>query len=412
MPGKRMQARKPEKIERPSKQKQGQPLHDIRVLDTTWLGPGPFCSTLLGDLGAEVIKIHDPDVENRNPLIKYMLPDSPEFPGLRNCKVMGLNLKSKDGVNIFYELAETADVVIESFRPGVTRRLGIDYKTLNRINPGIVYVSLTGYGQTGPYRDIVGHDINYISIGGLLGITGERNGAPTIPGIPIADFAAGGMVAAIDILAALRVRDRTGKGQFADVSLTDGMVGMMSIWVNPYLTWGVLSERGDTWLSGKWPWYNVYRTKDGKYLSVGALEPHFYANLCQLMGHMDFIEHQFTEGEKKEEIFHYFKEAFLSKTRDEWVKILRKKDTCVTPVYTIDELVSDPQLKVRKMIDDLPHPTLGKVRQVGSFLRLSRSPFRVKNWSTRFGQHTEEILRELGYEAAQIRTLRQKGVIA
>jgi crotonobetainyl-CoA:carnitine CoA-transferase CaiB-like acyl-CoA transferase len=387
-------------------------LQDIRVLDTTWLGPGPFCSSLLGDLGADIIKIHEPNVERSGSFIKHMLPDSPDYPGLRNCRVMGLDLKAVEGRRIFYDLAKTADVVMESNRPGVTRRLRIDYKTLAKINPGIVYVSFSGYGQTGPYRDLVGHDINYISIGGLLGLTGHSNGTPVIPGVPIADFAAGGMVAAIDILAALRERDRIGKGQYADVSLTDGIVGMMSVWINPYLSWGVLSKRGETWLGGKWPWYNVYETKDGKYISVGALEPHFYANLCRLMGRDDFIAHQFAEGEKGEEIFHYFKKTFLTRTRDEWLEILRQKDTCVAPVYSIDELVSDPQLIARKIIDELPHPAVGRVKQVGSILKLSDSPFRVRNWSTRFGQHTAEILSELGCRASHIKALRQKGVIS
>jgi crotonobetainyl-CoA:carnitine CoA-transferase CaiB-like acyl-CoA transferase len=400
------------KVTKLRKKKLGGVLQDIRVLDTTWLGPGPFCSGLLGDLGADIIKIHEPDVERRGGFIKHMLPDSPEYPGLRNCRVMGLDLKAVEGRKIFYDLAQTADVVMESYRPGVTRRLRIDYKTLAKINPKIVYVSFTGYGQTGPYRDLVGHDINYISIGGLLGLTGHANGAPVIPGVPIADFAAGGMVAAIDILAALRERDRTGRGQFADVSLTDGIVGMMSVWINPYLSWGVLSKRGETWLGGKWPWYNVYETKDKKYISLGALEPHFYANLCLLMGREDLIEYQFAEGEKGEEIFRYFRETFLTRNRDEWLKILRQKDTCVAPVYSLDELVSDPQLIARKIIDELPHPALGRVKQVGSILKLSDSPFRVRNWSTRFGQHTGEILLELGYDEARIRALRKKGVLS
>ncbi len=408
-----MAARKPVAVTKTRKKrgnKQSGALQGIRVLDTTWLGPGPFCSSLLGDLGADIIKIHEPDVERRSGFIKHMLPDSPDYPGLRNCRVMGLDLKAVEGRLIFYDLARTADVVMESFRPGVTSRLRIDYRTLAKINPGIVYVSFSGYGQTGPYRDLVGHDINYISIGGLLGLTGHANGAPVIPGVPIADFAAGGMVASIDILAALRERDKTGRGQYADVSLTDGVVGMMSVWINPYLSWGVLSKRGETWLGGKWPWYNVYETKDGKYISIGALEPHFYGNLCRLMGREDLKDYQFVEGDKGEEIFRYFKETFLTRTRDEWLEILRQNDTCVAPVYSIDELVSDPQLIARKTIDELPHPALGRVKQVGSILKLSDSPFRVRNWSMRFGQHTKEILSELGYSAARINALRKRGV--
>ncbi len=387
-------------------------LRGTKVLDMTWVGPGPFCTTLLGDLGAEVIKIHEAHPEQRGGLILQVFPNSSDFPGFRNCKILGLNLKTKEGRNIFYDLSKTADVVIEGSRPGVTKRLGTDYATIKKINPAIVYASLTGYGQDGPYRGLVGHDINYIAVGGLLGITGIPGGQPVIPGIPVADFAGGGLSAAVAILAALMARERTGKGQFVDVSITDTMVGLMSIWINPYLTWGIACQRGETWLSGLWPWYNVYETKDRKYISLGALEAGFYANLCQLLGREDFIEHQYAEGEKREEIFRFFRRTFLTKTRDEWVRILRQKDTCVAPVYSIEELVSDPQLLHRKIIQEMSHPTMGRVKQVGSILKLSNSPFKARNWSTRFGQHTAEILRTLGYDTADIKALRQKGVIS
>jgi crotonobetainyl-CoA:carnitine CoA-transferase CaiB-like acyl-CoA transferase len=324
---------------------------------------------------------------------------------------MGLDLKAKDGRAIFYELAKTADVVIESYRPGVTKRLDVDYKAIKKINPRIVYASMTSYGQDGPYRDLPGHDINYISMGGLLGLTGESGGAPVLPGMLIADLAAGGMSAAIGILAALMARVETGKGQFVDVSMTDGVVALMSMWINPHLAYGLAFERGDTMFTGHYAWYNVYQTKDGKYISIGAFEPWFYANLCQLLGRDDFIEHQFAEGEKREEISQYFKQTFLTRSRDEWVEMLRKKDTCVAPVYSIDELVSDPQLTARGMIMEMPHPILGSVKQVGSMLKLSESPFQARNWSTRFGQHTGEILKELGYDEARIGTLRKAGVI-
>jgi len=386
-------------------------LQGIRVLDMAWVGPGPFCATILGDLGADIIKIHEPDPERRGSLTKYALPNDPAFPGLRNCRVMGLDLKAKDGRAIFCELAKTADVVIESYRPGVTKRLGVDYKAIKKINPRIVYASMTSYGQDGPYRDLPGHDINYISMGGLLGLTGESGGAPVLPGTLLADLAAGGMSAAIGILAALTARVETGKGQFVDVSMTDGVVALMSMWINPHLAYGLAFERGDTMFTGHYAWYNVYQTKDGKYISIGAFEPWFYANLCQLLGRDDFIEHQFAEGKKRKEISRYFKQTFLTKNRDEWVEILRQKDTCVAPVYSIDELASDPQLIARGMIKEIPHPVLGSVRQVGSITKLSGSPFRVRNWSTRFGQHTDKILQEIGYDAKRINALRKAGVI-
>lgn len=387
-------------------------LEGLTILDMAWVGPGPFCSTILGDLGADIIKIHEPDPEKRGSLIKYALPDSPVFPGMRNCRTMGLDLKAKEGRVIFSELARNSDAIIESFRPGVMKRLGVDYKTIKKLNPRIVYASITGFGQDGPYRDRAGHDINYISFGGLLGLTGVSSGSPVIPGTLVADFAAGGMAAAIGILSALMARENTGKGQFVDVSLTDGVVELMSMWINPYLVYGAEYQRGDTMFTGHYHWYNVYETKDGKYLSVGAFEPWFHTNLCQLLGRPDLVEDQFAEGEKRDEIHRYFREIFLTKTRDDWMAILSQKDTCVAPVYSIEELVSDPQLIARGMIKEMPHPVLGKVRQVGSMVKLSDSPFRARNWSTRFGQHTEDILKHLGYNRARIKALRDAEVIS
>ena len=386
-------------------------LDGIKVLDMALFGPGPFCARILGDLGADIIKIHEPNLESRGGPIKLQFPDLPKFPGLRNCKFMGLNLKAEAGIKIFYELARTADVITESFRPGIPRRLGIDYEKIQGINSGIVYASITGFGQDGPYRDIVGHDINYISIGGLLDMTGNAGGAPVLPGTLIADFAAGGMSAAIGILAALAARERSGRGQFVDVSMTDAVVGLMGEWINEYLYGGSVPKRGETMFTGQWPWYNVYETKDGKYISIGAVEPWFYANLCQLLGCENLIQHQHAEGEKRKEIFRFFKRTFLTKTRDEWVRLLRQKDTCVAPIYSFEELVDDPHLFHRGIIGEVSHPRLGTVRQIGPFIKLSNSPFQIRNWASRLGQHTEEILRGIGYDAARINALRQAGII-
>jgi crotonobetainyl-CoA:carnitine CoA-transferase CaiB-like acyl-CoA transferase len=347
----------------------------------------------------------------RGSLAMYALPESPEFPGIRNCKTIGIDLKSNEGRDIFYDLAKTADVVMESYRPGVVQRLGVDYEALKALNTEIVYVSLTSYGQDGPYRDRVGHDINFIAIGGLLGMTGLAGGPPALPGTLVGDLAAGGMAAAIGILAALMSRERTGNGQFVDVSMTDGIVAMMYMYLNPHLVHGVDYRRGETDFTGHRAWYNVYETKDGKYIAVGAFEAWFYANLCQLLERPDFAEHQFAEGEKREEILDYFRKTFLTKTRDEWMEILTQKDTCSTPVYSLDEVVTDPQLLARGLIQDMPHPVLGSVKQVASMLKLSDSPFQLMNWSTRFGQHTNEVLIELGYDEAQIDALRDEGIV-
>ncbi|MBE0481043.1 MAG: CoA transferase [Dehalococcoidia bacterium] len=388
-------------------------LDGIRMLDMAWQGPGVFCATLLGDLGVDVIKVYEAHPERRGGPLAFMYPDVAFFPGWRNCKTMGLNLKDEEGLRIFYQLAEGADVIIEGFRPGVTRRLRVDYDTMKKVNPRLVYASLTGYGQNGPYRDYVGHDINYISVGGLLGTTRLPDGPPVIPRTVLADFAAGGMATAVGILAALMAREKTGAGQYVDVAMADAVVALMMPVILPCLMDQVVSEQGETIATGERPrpWYNVYETKDGKHISVGAVEPWFYANLCQLLGREDFAEHQFAEGEKREEIQQYFTSAFLSKTRDEWLEILRRKDTCVSPVYGPHEVVRDPQLLAREMIVELDHPVLGKAKQIGTMLKLSESPLEARCWSQRFGQHTDEILHELGYDDARIRKLREADVV-
>lgn len=242
-------------------------------------------------------------------------------------------------------------------------------------------------------------------------MTGKAGAAPVLPGTLIADFAAGGMSAAIGILAALTARQRSGEGQYVDVAMTDAVVGLMAEWINEYLYGGSLPKRGETMFTGQWPWYNVYETKDGKYISIGAVEPWFYANLCRLLGHEDFIEHQYAEGNKRDEISAFFRQTFLTKTRDEWIRILQQKDTCVAPVYSFDELVSDPHLVHRGTIREIPHHTLGYTKQVGPLVKLSNSPFKVANWTSQLGQHTEDILYELGYDAERIHTLRRTGVI-
>ena len=388
-------------------------LDGIRVLDMAWQGPGTFCSTILGDLGAEVIKIYEAHPERRGGPLAFMYPDTPIFPGWRNCKTMGLNLKSKEGLCIFRRLAKISDVIIEGFRPGTTKRLKVDYDAIKKINARIIYASLTGYGQDGPYRDVVGHDINYISIGGLLGTNRASDGTPVIPRTVLADFAAGGMAAVIGILAALTERERSGKGQYVDVSMTDAIVGLMMPVLLPALIGETISEQGENIATGEQPrpWYNVYKTKDGKYISVGSVEPWFYANLCQLLGCEDFIEHQYAEGEKRDEILQYFKKTFLTRTRDEWLKILRQKDTCVAPVYAPEEVIRDPHLIARGMIVKVPHPRLGQAKQIGPIIKLSRSPFKARNWAQRFGQHTDEIMLELGYKKARNKKLREAEVI-
>ncbi len=384
-------------------------LEGIRMLDMAPLGPGPHCAQILADAGMDVIHIEEPG-EGTGRRAGRVLRFSNDVAIRRNSRSVALNLKTEEGKQAFYDLTRTADVVIEGYRPGVVKRLGVDYDTLRAMKPDLVYASLTGYGQEGPYSSYVGHDINYQGIAGILAMTGRSDGPPTIPGTTTADSAGGGMNAAISILVALVARQRSGAGQYIDMAMVDGLLTMMILPIDEYCTAGEAGHRGETLLTGLYPWYNVYETKDGKFLSVGAIEPWFYENLCRLLGREDLAPHQYADGEKRDEIFAAFREIFRTKTRDQWVAELMPAETCVAPVYTIDELVADPHLRRRQMIVDVEQS--GKSRpQVGVMVKLSETPGSIRSASPEHGQHTQEILAELGYDEPAIARLRQAQAI-
>jgi crotonobetainyl-CoA:carnitine CoA-transferase CaiB-like acyl-CoA transferase len=386
----------------------GLALDGIKIMNMCWTGPGAFCTEMLSDLGADVIRISDVNPETHGALTGMVFSD---YPGLRNCRTFGINLKTKAGREVYKDIARSSDVVMEGFRPGVVKRLGIDYDTIRKINPRIVYVSLSGYGQDGPYRDVVGHELNYLAISGFLDLTGPKGGMPAIPGSVIADWC-GGLSAGVGLLAALMARERTGEGQLLDVSITDAITEVTSMQTNPYLyKRGIVPKRGETIWNGKYPWYNIYETKDKKHITVATFEPKFFANLCRLLGCEEFIPHQFDEGEKQDEMFRFFREKFQTKTRDEWTALLMYADACFAPVLGIDEVESDPQLIARHMILESDHPTAGRLKQIGSMHKLSDSPVEVRNWATSFGQHTNEILREIGYTDDHISELREIGAV-
>ncbi len=399
------------------------PLEGTRILDMTRLAPGPLCTMILGDLGADVLKIEEPGSPTGRRVEQARgTPTAVPTPSViertsafnalnRNKKSITLNLKNEEARQVFYKLTETADVVVEEFRPGVTKRLGVDYDTLKKINPGIIYCAVTGYGQDGPYRDRVGHDINYISTAGALGIIGEKGHSPAIPHNLLADFAGGGMHGAIGILAALMAREKTGKGQFVDIAMTDGVVLLLAQALSAYFAGGEVPERGNTRLSGGVPNYNTYETKDGKYISLGSLEPWFYANLCRAVGREDFILYEEDTGEKQQEIFAAFRELFRTKTGDEWFELLGQTDVCAAKVNSFDDLASDPQLMHRKMIVEIEHPTQGKIKQIGISIKLSETPGEIRSLAPTKGEHTDEIMAGLGYSEQRISELREKGVV-
>jgi len=387
------------------------PLEGIRVLDMAPLGPGPHCAQILADLGAEIIRIEQPGPgEGRRAGKIIRLPAGAAIRRASRC--VFVNLKTAEGKEAFHKLAATADIVIEGFRPGVVRRLGVDYDTLRAIRADVIYAALSGYGQDGPYSSYVGHDINYQAVTGILAMTGRSDGPPVIPGNTIADNAGGGMNAVVGILAALLARARTGAGQYLDMAMVDGLVTMMFLNIDDYLTTGHVPHRGETLLTGQYPWYNIYETQDGRYLSVGAIEPWFYENLCRCLGRQDFIDHQYADGGRRDEIFAAFREIFRTKTRDAWVAELMPAETCVAPVLAIDEVARDPHLRHRHLIVETEAPGGARREQVGAMVKLSGTPARVQGPRAEPVDDTLALLQELGYGEASIGALRRAGAIA
>jgi crotonobetainyl-CoA:carnitine CoA-transferase CaiB-like acyl-CoA transferase len=375
---------------------------------------------ILGDLGADVIKVEEAGVITgrrakplkkgapSGPIVREFAPsNSPYDPLNRNKRSIALNLKSEAGRRIFYRLSEKADVVVEGFRPGVAERLEVDYGRLRNINHRIVYCAITGYGQDGPYKNLVGHDINYISQGGVISMLRQ----PTaLPGNLLGDMVSGGMQAAIGILAALMARGRTGRGQFVDISMADGVVSLLSLYLGGYFQKGRMPAESDRVSFGAAPFYAVYETKDNKQISIACSEPWFFTNLCEALGCEEFIPVQYDPGKAKE-IEAFFTQTFRTRNRDEWFDYLSRWDIAVSKVLDLDELASDPQLKHRRMIRELNHPDIGPLKQAGVSIKLSDTPGSIRKFSPDLGEDTQAILTELGYEEHEINALEEGGVI-
>ena len=378
------------------------PMQDIKILDTGTLTPGKYCTFILGDLGAEVTRVERP-IPRNTPEVDRLSDE--DLILNRNKKSITLNLRTEEARQVFYELSEKADVVLESYRPRVAKRIGIDYETIKKTNPRIIYCSLSGYGQDGPYNQLPGFDLVFMAISGLLALIGGTNEPPIVPGLYLSDTAAG-LLATIGILTALLVRERTGKGQYLDISMLDGAFSWLA------LAYGSqYPSQEPPVLMGPSPGYNVYRTKDGKYIALGIGRPQSWENLCKALGREDLADHQRATGEKREEMLSFLKRIFKTKSREEWFSQLQALDIEIGPVNTPLEAFFDPQILHRQMALEVNHPIKGKTRQVGIPIKFSDTPAQVRGLAPLIGQDTQEILRELGYTRSRIAQLRKAQAI-
>jgi crotonobetainyl-CoA:carnitine CoA-transferase CaiB-like acyl-CoA transferase len=393
-------------------------LEGIRVLDLSRMLPGPYASMMLGDLGAEVIKVEETRIgdptRHSPPLIGER---SAAFLQVnRNKKSIALNLKQPQARDIFLKLAATADVVLEQFRPGVVDRLGVGYDAVKEINPRIVYCSLTGFGQTGPHRDRSGHDLNYLALSGVLGLTTDERGKPVIPGVQVADLA-GGMIAAFAILAALIARERTGRGQFVDVSMFDVMVSMLPIPAAHHFAGKTIEVGGKYALSGAYPFYNIYETSDGKFMTLGALEPKFWANFCKRVGRDDLAARQFDAGDRRAELFEEVRAIFKSKTQSEWIDLMRDADCCSEPALSMTEAFEHAQTRAREMINKISTANEESAKkeegatQLGFAYKMSDTPPETRCAAPALGEHTDELLAALGLSEQERERLSNEGAI-
>jgi alpha-methylacyl-CoA racemase len=395
------------------------PLSDIRVLDLTRLLPGGFCSLLLADFGADVVKVED---TGGGDYVRWAPPyygeEADQALGTRSALYLALNrnkrsirldLKHDGGREAFLRLAGEADVVLESFRPGVMDRLGVGYEQLRERNREIVYCAITGYGQTGPNTARAGHDMNYLGLNGLLGLTGEPDGRPIQAGGQIADLGGGALMAAFGVMAALHERDRSGEGQLVDVSMTDGSLAWLGMVAGRYFCDGVSPRRGDLELAGGIVCYLPYEAGDG-WVTCGALEAKFWAAFCTGVGREDLIEHQFDRPGS--DAWRDVAEIFRSRSREEWRAFNDEHDCCIEPVLDLDEALGSDLVREREMVVELEQPRIGTVRQLGVPVKLSRTAGGVHAPAPALGEHTRDLLAEAGYGDGEIASLIESGAAA
>jgi crotonobetainyl-CoA:carnitine CoA-transferase CaiB-like acyl-CoA transferase len=379
------------------------PLAGLRVLDLSKYLPGLYASLVLADMGADVVHVAAPAGDRIVALQAHRLMN-------RNKRSLMIDLKHPEGRGLLIDLARSADIFLEGFRPGVTKRLGIDHAALATVNPRLVYCSLTGYGHDGPARDRVGHDINYLARAGVLGLSGPAGAPPVLPPLQMADLG-GGTQAATAILAALWHRERTGEGQFLDVSLFDCIVSWLTLLAGSHFA-GQPPVRGELLLGGAYACYNVYETADGGWLSVGALEAAFWRNLCEALGLGEHIDRQFAPPSRQGAIIAAVQARFRTKTQAEWLEALQGVEACVEPVLSLDAALSDPHVWARRMVVEAPSTTRGKtVRMLGIPAKFSRTPGEIRSAGGAPGADGRAALVAWGVSAEYIEVLAASGAV-
>lgn len=388
-------------------------LEGLRVLEMSRLLPGAMATQMLGDLGADVVKVEQPgngDYQRQLPPVNVR--DSASFLLCnRNKRSITLNLKSPLGLEAALRLADGADVLIEGFRPGVMDRLGLGYEALARCNPRLVYCSLSGFGQTGPYRLMPGHDMNYLGVVGAMQMLSRPETGPIVPGPLIADIGGGTLMAVYGILAALVGRGSTGRGQAVDVSMTDGMMAWMAPHAGEWLFAGREPQGGRYFNAGGAASYECYRCRDGRYITLGAIEQHFWDRLRRLVAPAALPDNPLAASEEADRARAVLRNVFAERNSAEWLELLRRHDIPAGPVNGFEEAFADPQMQAREMLQWMEHPVEGRIPQLGFPVKFSDTPCEMIRPPPVLGEHTDEVLAGLGYGEAEIARMREEGVI-